>query len=115
MPIKLLKDKILPVIFKHVHREECVVFLFGSFAQKQSVQSSDIDIGIICAKPLANLTLLKIKEELEGQTLRDIDLIDFTSASDKEFLKLALRRIKICHQTRKSKVYLANLRKRAKD
>jgi len=42
--------------------------------------SSDIDIGIICETTLDNSILVKIKEELEGiRTLRDIDLVDFSS------------------------------------
>ena len=114
LPLKLIRERILPVIFKYVSRGECAVFLFGSFAQNQNAKSSDIDIGIIGAKPLSNSTLLKIKEELEDKTLQGIDLTDFAATGDKEFLKLALRRIKLWHQTPKSKVYLANLYRRAK-
>jgi predicted nucleotidyltransferase len=114
MPVAMLKQKILPVIFKYAPKDGCAVFLFGSFARQAAARSSDLDIGIVCANPLERLALIKIKEELEELTLREVDFTDFSAVTDEDFLKLALRRIKIWHQTKSSKVYLANLRRRAK-
>jgi uncharacterized protein len=107
-----LKKSILEIIFKYVAKDTCAVFLFGSLAQNKVYPSSDIDIGIISDKPLDNSTLVKIKEELEeAKTLRDIDIVDFLSLRDKDFLKIALKEVKIWHQTARSKVYLQNLKK----
>lgn len=111
-----LKKQILEVIFKYIPRETCAIFLFGSLAQKKAYPSSDIDLGIICDKALKNSILVKIKEGLkEVHTLRDIDIADFSSIQDKNFLKIALKETKIWHQTEKSKIYLANLKKHIAD
>jgi len=112
MDITKLKKQILEIIFKHISKGSCVIFLFGSLAQNKVYFSSDIDIGIISDKPLKNSILVKIKQELEEvETLRDIDIVDFSSVGDKNFLKIALREVKIWHQTKKSGVYLTNLNK----
>ncbi|MFH0938880.1 MAG: nucleotidyltransferase domain-containing protein [Planctomycetota bacterium] len=111
-----LKQEILAVVFKYVAKENCAVFLFGSLAQNKVYPSSDIDIGIISDKSLENSVVVKIKEELqEAKTLRDIDIADFSSIQDKKFLKIALRAIQIWHQTKRSKAYLSNLKKRITD
>ena len=121
MPGKLLKEaelkkQILKIIFKYIPKETCTIFLFGSLAQKEIYPSSDIDIGIICDKPLKNSLLVKIKEDLEQvKTLRDIDVVDFSSIQDKNFLKIALKEVKIWHQTPRSKTYLNNLKKLTAD
>ena len=105
------KKQILGIIFKYIPKETCAVFLFGSIAQNKVYPSSDIDIGIACNKPLENSVLVKIKEELKAvKTLRDIDIVDFTFSQDRDFLKIALKEIKIWHQTKKSRVYLNNLK-----
>lgn len=107
-----VKKQILDVIFKYIPKDNIVVFLFGSTVQGQLYPSSDIDIGIISSSPLKNSTLVRIKEELKRvRTLRDIDIVDFSSAQDSDFLKVALKEVKIWHQTKKSKVYLNNLKK----
>lgn len=110
--LNLFKKQILEIIFKYIPKDNCVIILFGSFAQNKIYRSSDIDIGIICDRPLKNAILVEIKEELQMvRTLRDIDIVDFLSVQDKKFLKIALKEAKIWHQTKKSKVYLDNLKK----
>jgi predicted nucleotidyltransferase len=107
-----LKKQILKIIFKYIPKETCMVFLFGSFAQNKVYPSSDIDIGLLSYRSLENSTLVKIKEELERvKTLRHIDVVDFSTIQDKNFLKIALKEVKIWHQTKNSKAYLSNLKK----
>ena len=116
MDIAGLKKQIMEVMFRYIPIETSVIFLFGSLAQNKFYPSSDIDIGIISNKPLENSILVKIKEKLhEVKTLRDIDIIDFSSIQDKDFLKIALTEVKIWHQTERSKVYLDNLKKHITD
>lgn len=111
-----LKQQILEFIFRCIPKDNCAVFLFGSFAQSNAYSASDIDIGIVCNKSLENSIMVKIKEEmLKVKTLRDIDIVDFTSLQDKDFLRLALKEVKVWHQTRNSRVYLDNLKRRIKD
>lgn len=107
-----VKKQILETIFKYIPEETCAIFLFGSLAQNKVYRSSDIDIGIVSNEPLRNSILVKIKQEVKQvKTLRDIDVVDFLSIQNKDFLKIALKEIKIWHQTSKSKVYLSNLKK----
>jgi len=109
------KSAILDIIFKNLKKENIAVFLFGSFAQNDVYPSSDIDIGIIADKPIDHVILSKIKDNLESvKTLRDIDVVDFSSVTDTVFLKESLREIDVWHQTKQSKTYLDNLRKRIK-
>ncbi|MBU0571890.1 MAG: nucleotidyltransferase domain-containing protein [Candidatus Omnitrophica bacterium] len=118
MPVKSsketkLKKQILEIIFKYISRETCTIFLFGSFAQKEIYPSSDIDVGLISDKALKNSILIRIKEGLgDVNTLRDIDITDFSSIQDKNFLRIALKETKIWHQTKKSRACLDNLKKR---
>ncbi|MCK4519930.1 MAG: nucleotidyltransferase domain-containing protein [Candidatus Omnitrophica bacterium] len=107
-----VKRQILEAIFKYTPKETCAILLFGSLVRNKVYPSSDIDVGIVSNKSLKNSNLVKIKEKLEKvKTLRDIDVVDFLAVQNKDFLKIALKEVKIWHQTKKSKVYLANLRK----
>ncbi|MEK6715377.1 MAG: nucleotidyltransferase domain-containing protein [Candidatus Omnitrophota bacterium] len=111
-----LKKQILDKIFQYILRDDCLVFLFGSFGKGNVYRSSDIDIGILSSRPLENSIIVKIKEEMsQVKTLRDIDLVDFLSVQDNDFLRIALKEIKIWHKTSRSKVYLDNLKKRIRD
>ncbi len=108
----LPKKQIVRTVLRHIPGGVCLIFLFGSLVKNKPYPSSDIDIGLVCEKPLPNPIMVKIKQELkEVSTLRDIDVVDFTACSDKNFLKIALREVEIWHQTKKSKPYLNNLRK----
>src|SRR3989339_266155 len=108
--MQLNKEEILNIIFKYIPKDECSVFLFGSFAKGEYFKSSDIDIGIIGAKPVDSRALVTIRDEMEKvRTLRDIDIVDFADISDKSFMRIALKEIKVWHQTKKSKIYLSNL------
>ena len=110
------KEQILKIIFKYIAEDNCTVFVFGSLAQNKLYPSSDIDIGVVCDKPLKNSILVRMKEELQCvKTLRDIDIVDFLSVQDRDFLKIALREVKIWHQTQNSKVYLDNLKRLIRD
>ncbi|MEA3369288.1 MAG: nucleotidyltransferase domain-containing protein [Candidatus Ratteibacteria bacterium] len=107
-----VKKQILETILKYIPKETCAIFLFGSLAQNKIYPSSDIDIGIVGNKPFKNSILVKIKEKLEeAKTLRDIDIVDFLSIQNKDFLRIALKEVKIWHQTSRSKVYLNNLKR----
>lgn len=109
------KSAILDIILKKLNKETTAVFLFGSFANEEIYPSSDIDIGVIADNPIPRALISTIKDELETvKTLRDIDVIDFGAITDKVFLKEALQEIVIWHQTKQSKTYLDNLRKRIK-
>lgn len=92
------RDPILKIIFRHLSGEDCVVFLFGSFAQGESVRGSDIDIGIISSGPLSPGAFLALQEEIDTELpiLRKVDLVDFNSV-DRQVREEALKEIQIWH------------------
>jgi predicted nucleotidyltransferase len=107
-----LKNQILNIIFKFINKDECMIFLFGSFKKGRVNQSSDIDIGIICNEKLDPILVQRIKHELNEKvwTLREIDFIDFNSVNDIVFLKSALKEVDIWHKGKKLKINLENLK-----
>ncbi|MBI1883443.1 MAG: nucleotidyltransferase domain-containing protein [Chlamydiae bacterium] len=111
-----VKTSILSVLFKYLPKEEVVIFLFGSFAKGEMDSSSDIDIGLLSDQPLERSVLARVRDDLgeHVQTLRNVDVIDFSNITDPVFLKEALQEIEIWHQTQKSRVCLDNLRKHIK-
>jgi predicted nucleotidyltransferase len=108
-----LKNEILNIIFKHINKNNCLIFLFGSYACNKVKQSSDIDIGIISKSVISLDNLLKIKEDLNENTstLRNIDLVDFGQNLEKDFIKIALERIEIWHKTKELEAVLNNFKK----
>ena len=70
------------------------VLLFGSFAEGNARSGSDIDIGILGAKPLPQRTLVQIRQKVDDlPTLRKIDIVDLSRASDR-FRARALKHAK---------------------
>ncbi|MFH1798847.1 MAG: nucleotidyltransferase domain-containing protein [Candidatus Omnitrophota bacterium] len=117
MGLKNIQEEILRAIFRHLCREKCVVFLFGSFAKGKFSRGSDIDVGIICGAKITRAKVALIKNDIEEKvkTLRKVDLVDFYGITNNDFLKASLGRIAVWHETGKSKVFLSNLKKRIKN
>jgi len=94
-----IKNQIMKIIFRHIDKDDCAVFLFGSFARRSERRASDIDIGILCKTPVKKSTLYLLREELEEEvyTLRKIDLVDFSDVKDKLFLKEVFKEVQIWH------------------
>lgn len=107
-----LKHQILDIIFKFVNKEECAIFLFGSFVKGRVRHSSDIDIGIICNEKINPIIIERIREEINEKvwTLREIDIVDFGNISDKVFLNSALKEVEIWHIGKKLKINLESLK-----
>lgn len=57
------------------------VYVFGSFARKNTRQDSDIDIAILPPKPLKKMDIFLLSQHLSEILHRDVDLIDLLSAS----------------------------------
>jgi len=66
--------------------------VFGSRATGKARKGSDWDIGILGPKPLRNIILGDIREELEEmRTLHTFDVVDLTTVPD-YFRRVALRK-----------------------
>jgi len=58
------------------------VVLFGSWAKGTAVPTSDIDIGVVGARPLPSETMRSIRESLDAMpTVRKIDFVDLRRMS----------------------------------
>ncbi len=93
-----LQRGVLEIIFKHFPPEDCLLFLFGTYAQGEAVFASDIDIGILSCKKISPTDFLEAQEELNSSlpTLKKIDLVDFHAVSPK-VRQEALKEIQIWH------------------
>lgn len=57
------------------------IYLFGSMASGQGRADSDMDIAILPAAPLSELSRWELQEKLAVLVSRDVDLVDLRSAS----------------------------------
>ncbi|MGH7256651.1 MAG: nucleotidyltransferase domain-containing protein [Nitrospirales bacterium] len=75
--IRPLLRQIRQIVRMHVPDETDRVLLFGSWATLGSQPTSDVDIGILGSKPVDELAMAKIREEIERlPTLRKIEVVD---------------------------------------
>ena len=92
------KDKIIKEttqIIKENLSSDYKVFLFGSWAKGNALETSDIDIGILGEEKAAWSSMAKILEKVENiRTLRSIDVVDLNSV-DKSFKDNVLKHAKI--------------------
>ncbi|MDO8526432.1 MAG: nucleotidyltransferase domain-containing protein [Deltaproteobacteria bacterium] len=93
-----IQKAILDAVLNKIDPASCIVFLYGSYATGEDVESSDIDVGLLCADEIPAKDFLAIQEEIQNNapTLRKIDLVDFHQVSEK-IKKEALKEIKIWH------------------
>jgi predicted nucleotidyltransferase len=106
------KKNILKIIFSKVKKDECIVFLFGTYAKGNPIRTSDIDIGIISNNKILPRDFLEIEESLNNDipTLHEIDFVDFADLAI-EIKKEALKEIKIWHKGKNCQELLKNLKK----
>ena len=73
----------------------CKIYIFGSWAKGDALETSDIDIGILGEKKVAWSSMAKILEKVEDiRTLRSIDVVDLNSV-DKSFKNNVMKYAKI--------------------
>jgi len=79
---EIIRDAV-KIIRRHLPAREFEIVLFGSWVRGDARETSDIDIGVAGPKPVDDVTLLRIKSEIEGiPTLRRIDIVDLSKADD---------------------------------
>jgi uncharacterized protein len=92
------KDKIIKEAVQIVKKDlsdDYKVFLFGSWAKGNALETSDIDIGILGKKKVKWSLMARILEKIESiPTLRSIDVVDLNSV-DKNFKNNVMKHAKI--------------------
>lgn len=78
-----LKPVLKKIVFDIMDKVSDVqaIYLFGSAAKEEMHQYSDIDLAILCGKPMESVELWRLAQNLAGTSGRDIDLIDLNKAS----------------------------------
>jgi uncharacterized protein len=75
-------DQLRQIVFHNLSGENARVFLFGSWARGDIQQSSDIDIAILAKEALAQVTLSRIRDQIEQSTIPyRVDVVDLAVAS----------------------------------
>lgn len=93
MSIDNATQEVVKIIRRYLD-EEWRIFLFGSWANGNALETSDIDIGILGKEKVPFGEMIKIKEEIENiPTLRSIDIMDL-SLKEKSFRENALKHAK---------------------
>lgn len=91
------EEELLLAIKRIIHQhtgDKVEIVLFGSRATGTAVATSDYDIGIKSARPIAALALARINYEIEElPTLRKIDIVDLSRVAPR-FYQTALEQTK---------------------
>ena len=98
-----IKNEILNIFFEKCSKESILIFLFGSFVNGSVFPSSDYDIGVIVDDTIDDNLLILIEDKLNEKvkTLRDIEIVNFTTLDDVKFSKVALKEVDIWHKNKK--------------
>ncbi|OGL79293.1 hypothetical protein A3J43_01640 [Candidatus Uhrbacteria bacterium RIFCSPHIGHO2_12_FULL_54_23] len=82
--VENLRRDIARIVGKHLDTDKYRVFFFGSRVKGDSMPRSDIDIGIEGPEEIPRRVKAEIEEELEElPILYEMDVVDFTAASEK--------------------------------
>ena len=82
-------------IVKEYVPSDCKIYIFGSWAKGNALETSDIDIGILGKEKVKWSSMAKILEKTENiPTLRSIDVVDLNSVGE-DFKNNVLKYAKI--------------------
>ncbi len=76
-----MEKKIVDFLLSHSDLRLLAVYIFGSHASGDATDQSDIDIAILCEKPLEELELWDLTQSLAVQLNREVDLLDLRRVS----------------------------------
>lgn len=81
--IRPLLNEVIRVLRQHLPDPGSRILLFGSWATLDSTPTSDVDVGILGSKPVDELAMARIKEEIDRiPTLRKIEVVDLQTVDD---------------------------------
>ena len=74
------KELIVRLLNEHL-QDLRLVYLFGSVANGSDCSDSDIDIAVLCLRPIDTVERWNLSQKLSVNLDRDVDLIDLASCS----------------------------------
>ena len=82
-PIQDILRMATKIVRRHLPDHSYRILLFGSWARADAMPTSDIDIGILGKESVNDLTMARIREELDGlPTLRKVEVVDLQAVDD---------------------------------
>ena len=94
MQVEAIIDQATGIIRKYLPKDY-KVFLFGSWAKGNALETSDIDIAILGHSKVNSSNMTHILSEVEDiPTLRSIDIVDLKNTS-KDFRETVLKSSKL--------------------
>lgn len=92
--IAALKDSVQ----KHLKMKHYKVFIFGSRANGEATELSDIDVGIDAGEKIPSGAKLDIQEDMYNlPIMQKVDVVDFYNL-DEDFKKVALKKIEVIYE-----------------
>ena len=93
-------EKAKEIVLARIPREDYSVFLFGSRAEGQERETSDLDIGFLGIKPVPEKLIREIREALDESVIPyRVDLVDFHKV-DPAFKVIALKKVIVWNQAK---------------
>lgn len=82
MEKEIIIEEVKRIIKKYISND-CKIFLFGSLAKGNALDTSDIDVGIYGKEKISWDIMVKILQEVDIiKTLRKIDIVDFNTTEE---------------------------------
>jgi len=82
--IRPILDRVTEIVRRHLPEKSVRILLFGSWATLESAPTSDIDVGILGEGPVDDITVARIREEIDRlPTLRKVDVVDLWTVDDR--------------------------------
>ena len=82
--LQKLNDDIRQVLVTTIRQampDVLVVYLFGSFAKGEALETSDIDIAVLGSSSYDNVKLWNLAQKLSSLCRHDVDLVDLRQAT----------------------------------
>ena len=87
-------EEVVKIIRRYLS-DDYKIYLFGSWAKGDAIDTSDLDIGISGKEKISLELMSRILNDMQGiPTLRKIDVVDFLTVGE-EFRNNALKHAKI--------------------
>lgn len=76
-------QEIKTIVSNRLNMPKTQVFIFGSRANKNAREFSDVDIGFISTEKIPLFTISLLREDFENSNIPfSVDLVDFTKVSE---------------------------------